>query len=554
MKKLLCALAACTMLCGCTAAPAQTNPAQTTLPPESVSTGDFETKWADSGFVRIALDDAMPAVTLPEGMDENAVTIANDIIYYEEGHDESYGEGEKGEAHSAEEAARHTVVHINAPGTYVLTGKLSAGQIAVDLGEDAENDPAAVVNLILDGVDITNTVAPAVIFYNVYECGDTDSPSATVDTSAAGANVILAEGSRNYVNGSHVAKIYKPGTDKKLHKYDAAFYSKMSMNVDGEGELHITADNEGLDSELHLTVGGGTINIASGNDGINTNEDGVSVTTVNGGHLRIHVTGETGEGDGIDSNGWLVINGGIVEAMACPASMDSGIDSDMGIHINGGTVIATGNMLDRIEDGSQTHAVFTFASRQQPGTYTLKNAAGETVLEVAAENAFQNLILSSPELTGGTYTLWSGSIQFQGVAGSSGGFFGEMQPIDRPERPGGGGDVEIPPQPTQPIVTHGDQPAPDMSVQGQPPAIPEMPEDMPVPQFPEGSEGQMPNAQFPEGGEGNMPMPQLPEGVEPPQDGFGRQPIGNVQIVGTLSTDFPLTSGANYFTNVRPVE
>ena len=103
MKKLLCALAACAMLCGCAAAPVQTAP-----PPESVTSGDFEGKWADSGFVRIALDDAMPAVTLPEGMDGNAVTIANDIIYYEEGHDETYGEGEPGEAHSAEEAARHT--------------------------------------------------------------------------------------------------------------------------------------------------------------------------------------------------------------------------------------------------------------------------------------------------------------------------------------------------------------------------------------------------------------------------------------------------------------
>lgn len=94
----------------------------------------------------------------------------------------------------------------------------------------------------------------------------------------------------------------------KLHKYDGAFYSKMSMNVDGgeagTGVLNITADNEGLDTELHLTINGGTINITSGNDGINTNEDNVSVTTVNGGSVNIQVAGETGEGDGIDSNGW----------------------------------------------------------------------------------------------------------------------------------------------------------------------------------------------------------------------------------------------------------
>lgn len=61
----------------------------------------------------------------------------------------------------------------------------------------------------------------------------------------------------------------------------------MSMNVSGEiagdGVLNITGDNEGLDTELHLTINGGVINIDAANDGINTNEDNVSVTTINGG-------------------------------------------------------------------------------------------------------------------------------------------------------------------------------------------------------------------------------------------------------------------------------
>ena len=527
MKKLLCAILAAAMLAGCSAPAVQTTP-----PPESMSIEDFETKWADSGFVRILLSDTMPAVTLPEGMDEGAVTIANDIIYYEEGHDESYGEGEEGDAHSAEEAAKHTVVHINAPGTYVLTGKLSAGQIAVDLGDGAESDPNAVVTLILDHVDITCTVAPAVIFYNVYECGDAENPTAVVDTSAAGANVILAEGSRNYVNGSHVAKIYKPGTDKKLHKYDAAFYSKKSMNVGGEGFLHIVADNEGLDSELHLTINGGEISIQSGNDGINTNEDGVSVTTINGGTLRIQVTGETGEGDGIDSNGWLVINGGSVFAYACGFSGDAGIDSDMGIQLGGGTVCATGNMLDRIEDGSQTHAVFTFAQRQEPGTYTLKNAAGEAVLELEAPNDFQYLILSSPALTEGTYTLWSGDTQFQGYAnrgGMDGGFFGDHQPIERPDMPEkGDGDVEIPPQPTYPVVPQGSQPE-DMP-QGEPPEGFD-PSQMPAPSVPEGMEN-MP------GGHGGHGGPMFPGGA----------------AIGDPVREFTIVQGANYFSGLTPAE
>ena len=387
--------------------------------------------------------------------DSDAVYTDHDIIYYEEGKDFTYGEGTEADAHSTEEAAEHTVVHITRPGTYVLQGKLAKGQIAVDLGEEAEEDPNAVVTLVLNGVDITCTVAPAVIFYNVYECGSTDAETATkeVDTSAAGANVYIAADTTNYVNGSYVARIYQPGTvelsedgnevldAKKLHKYDAAFYSKMSMNVDGgeNGSLHIKAENEGLDSELHLTINGGAVTIVSGNDGINTNEDGVSVTTINGGAVSILVTGETGEGDGIDSNGWLVINGGTVTASACNNSADSGIDSDMGIHINGGTVIATGHMLDRIEDGGETYAVFQFREVQSGETpVTLKNGAGETLMNHTPQNDYSILIYSSPELTEGEYTLWSDEAQLSVSAGGGMGGFGGIRPGgERPEPPEG---------------------------------------------------------------------------------------------------------------------
>ena len=386
-------------------------------------------------------------------MNTAAVYTANDIVYYESGKDFTYGEGSEKDAHTADEAAAHTVVHITRPGAYSISGKLSLGQIAVDLGSGAEENPDAVVTLILNGVDITCRVAPAVIFYNVYECGNTDAQKASkdVDTTAAGANVVIADDTVNTVNGSYVARIYKPDSvvlnddktevedAKKLHKYDGAFYSKRSMNIFGgkenTGVLNIKAENEGLDSELHLTVNGGNINIESGNDGINTNEDGVSVTTVNGGKLTVKVTGETGEGDGIDSNGWLVINGGTVAAAACSNSADAGIDSDMGIHINGGTVIATGHMLDRIEEGGQNYAVFRLGQKQTGGeTVAVKDGDGKTLLETKPENGYSILIYSSPELKGGTYTLWSGGEQ---LAGGFGGMMGEPGGMGRPERPDG---------------------------------------------------------------------------------------------------------------------
>lgn len=381
----------------------------------------------------------------------SAVYTANDIVFYLEGQDFTYGEGTDADEHSQEEADKHTVVHITEPGDYQLSGKLSAGQIAIDLGEEAEEDPNAVVNLYLNGVDITCTVAPGVIFYNVYECGSDDEESATydVDTSAAGANVYIIDGSENTINGSYVARIYqsvelsedeKTVVDgKKLHKYDAAFYSKKSMNIYGDtGILNINAENEGLDSELHLTINGGIININSGNDGINTNEDGISVITINGGSLNINVNGSTGEGDGIDSNGWLVINGGKIIASACGFSGDAGIDSDMGIHINGGTVIATGNMYDRLEEGCQNYAVLTFAETQVGGqTYSFRNAEGLELFSLTPTNDFICLILSDPELTEGSYSLWCDETQLAHSGSSMGGFGGMMGQlpgnIQRPE-------------------------------------------------------------------------------------------------------------------------
>ena len=347
----------------------------------------------------------------------DAVTATNDIIYYEDrdtyesGH--AYGEGEDDDKHSAEEADAHTVLNITKVGTYRLTGSLPKGQVRVDLGEEASSDPSAVVTLILDNADISCEVAPAILFMNVYECDNEwteETASSEVDTSAAGANIIIADGSKNTVSGSYVAKIYKDGgEEKKLFKQDGAVYSYMSMNITGEengsGILDINSDNEGLDTELHLTINGGNINIRSDNDGINTNEDGVSVTTINGGDIHI-IAGLGEEGDGIDSNGWLVINGGTVVASANPAA-DAGLDSDMGSFINGGTVVALGSTMDWAEsDSDQITMNLQFAEyKSSDSAIIVTKEDGTSVFaydpsedEVVGENIrkYMGAVISSP--------------------------------------------------------------------------------------------------------------------------------------------------------------
>ena len=59
----------------------------------------------------------------------SSVYIANDIVYYEADKGFTYGEGKVEDEHSIEEALAHTVVHITKPGRYLLSGKLSKGNI-----------------------------------------------------------------------------------------------------------------------------------------------------------------------------------------------------------------------------------------------------------------------------------------------------------------------------------------------------------------------------------------------------------------------------------------
>ncbi len=423
-----------------------------------------------------------------------------DIIYYEEGHDSSYGEGTAADGHSAAEAAAHTVITITQPGVYHLSGTLSAGQIAVDLGDTAQDDPAAVVELILDGVTITNTVAPAVLFYNVYE---------THSTESAGAVVTLADDSVNIIHGSYVARIYQEGTTKKLHKYDGAFYSRMSMLIQGNGTLNITAENEGLDSEMHLIINGGTIRISSQDDGINTNEDGVSVTVINGGDLYINA-GLGSEGDGIDSNGDLIINGGTIITMANGRSGDGGIDADGEILINGGTVIALGSRNDAVSSASgQPYMELSYAATKDAGTsIRITDGNGSEILTFTPEKIYQSFTFSSPELKEGeVYQVYSDGIlqQYTGNTifgmGMPGG--GQMSPGENRQEM-----MQTPPE------------MPDGEKMGNPPEIPDG--------------GQMPP------GDNQQGMMQTPQEM-----------TGTVtQEIGQGSTEFILTATTHSFSGV----
>lgn len=260
--------------------------------------------------------------------------------------------------HSASEAYNNPVLHIVEGGVYRLKGKWD-GQIWIDV-EDTED-----VALILDGVNITCTVAPAIVFYSARECGPTENVVSfdvgkkmlgDDELSHAGAIMMIADGSTNNIKGANVYRILKAdkkssatkinGTDisdqKKMYKMDGAVYSFVSLAIGAEnnrggGRLNITSSTyEGLGSELHLLIDSGTINITAEDDGINVNKDNVSVFTMNGGSLKITAK----KGDGIDSNGYVVINNGTLDITAAQdsnqlnAEADGPLDAVLGVYMS----------------------------------------------------------------------------------------------------------------------------------------------------------------------------------------------------------------------------
>lgn len=444
-----------------------------------------------------------------------AVYAGADLIYYEAEKGSTYGAGSAADEHTADEAAEHTVITITQPGTYRVSGQISKGQIAIDLGEESREDETAVVNLILDQADITCTAASAIVVYNAYECGsdDTETASMDVDTAAAGFNLILADDSENKVQGSHVAKIYRDGTTqeqvdaseaKKKWKFDGAIDSLVSLNIDGEsadnGKLIVTADNEGISSALHMTINGGEIAISAADDAINTSEDDVSVFTMNDGILSCDAGGGA-EGDGIDSNGWLIINGGVITSCANGSSPDSGLDSDRGIYINGGTVFASGNMYDQIQgDSEQKFLALTFGDGVSEGQLLLlKNSAEEAVAAFEAKNDFTILIYSDETITDEEYTLYAVS----SVTGDlEGGIYRNITDYTDAEELEhtafgmmGKGDGFMP---------RGQMQLPEGMEPGEMPEMPEMPEGMEPGERPEMPEGMEPGER-----------PEMPEGMEP---------------------------------------
>lgn len=270
-------------------------------------------------------------------------------------------------------------VTIDQEGVYVISGEVSEVTIVVDAGD------AAKVQLVLDGVIITNASAPAIYiesadkaFISLTDSVNRLEVSGSYET--ASLDSVIISKSDLTLNGTGSLEIVSAKgngiTSKDDLKITGGTY-KLAVAVDGlkandsiriyDGAITITANKDALHSENkedtslgYIYIYNGTLDISAADDGIqgnaivqidggviniNTSSEGIEGTHVqiNGGEISIYATDDGINAAEKSTYGILLeINGGTTTISMAGGDTDA-LDSNGSLYINGGTLHITAN-------------------------------------------------------------------------------------------------------------------------------------------------------------------------------------------------------------------
>lgn len=193
-------------------------------------------------------------------------------------------------------------ITISEAGVYVITGTAKECTIAVDA------DDSAKVQLVLDGVSITNSDAPAIYV---------KSADKVFVTTTDSKNTLTVSGSF---------------TEDGDTNTDAVIFSKEDLVLNGVGTLAVSSTDNGISCKDDLKVTGGTYTVTSTGDAFEAND----LIAICGGTINIdsQKDGLHCEYDEDDTVGAVCISGGTIEI----AAAKNGIRATTTLTIDGGTI------------------------------------------------------------------------------------------------------------------------------------------------------------------------------------------------------------------------
>ena len=252
------------------------------------------------------------------------------------------------------------------------------------------------------------------------------------------------------------SEIYISGGTIDLNTADDAIHAGVLVTIDG-GEIAIVSSDDAIHADdlleindgvvsiadcfegieaFAIEIRGGDVSVRAVNDGINANgsEFGMmgwgrgsteaqetEITSLSGeattyyrqsgGTVDIVVTGNSNNvGDGIDSNGYVYIDGGVLTVSTFGNTQEGGIDTGRdGPIVTGGMVMAGGaSMMQESWASGSTQCCAVVNVELQPGgtPVTIYDEAGNEIWSVTLENTFNCIVLSHPALElGHVYTV-----------------------------------------------------------------------------------------------------------------------------------------------------
>lgn len=320
--------------------------------------------------------------------------------------------------------------------------------------------------------------------------------------------------------------LYIAGGEYTLDSADDGLHSNGNLIIAG-GTAEIRAGGDGIHADAQADLAGGTVQVLQSGEGVEAagilvldgeitvtaSDDGFNASdgTAQGGMgvysdgAALEIAGGSvyvnADGDGLDSNGNMLISGGTVIVDGPTNSGNGALDGNGTMQCTGGLLIAAGSSgMAEYPSGTQNTAVITLDASQPGGTeVTICDADGKTIISHTPAKQFNSFIVSSPDLVSGeTYTVYTngtevGSFTAENVLS----YIGEAQNMMGGGFPGGGrGDMG-------------------------------------------GGRGSRHEMQMPTDENGNITMPEgmelpqdmtMPEGMEPPQGGFSGQMPGGFQF------------------------
>ncbi|WP_171014966.1 carbohydrate-binding domain-containing protein [Culicoidibacter larvae] len=322
-------------------------------------------------------------------------------------------------------------------GNFTITAKNDAIQSNNDTGEEGKgviNLDGGTYDLTADhdGVDAKNQLNISHGTYTVKSGGGSSQSANSSDTESykglkAASAIHITGGTFNidakddaiHTNGDTNIE----GGTFTLATGDDGIHSDNTTAISG-GEITITKSYEGIEGS-DITISGGTISIVSSDDGINAagGSDGDTETGPFGGDqfaagdYTLTISDGTvyvnAGGDGLDSNGDIVMTGGTVVVDGPEDNGNGALDYDGNYTISGGILIAAGSsgMAQAPgTDSSQASLGIYFNSTQSAGqTINISSSDGTNILSYTPSKSYSSVIVSAPELkNGSSYSVSTG--------------------------------------------------------------------------------------------------------------------------------------------------